>query len=99
MEKLYNDKGQVAVAISSGFGAGWSTWNNKVNPMDKRFNELILNGDIDKLKEICKKEDIYAGGLDEVSIVWVEPDTAFVINEYDGSESINYRDSVNWFIA
>ena len=98
MEKLYNDKGQVAVAVSHDFGAGWSTWND-VNPMDKKYNELVVNGELDKLKEICKKEKLCSLCVDEISIVWMEPDTAFIITEYDGAESIEYRDKINWYKA
>ena len=98
MEKLYNDKGQVAVAVSPGYGTGWSTWDN-VNPMDKRFNELIENGKLTELKNICKKENICTFGIDEISIEWVEPGTAFIITEYDGAEAIEYRDKINWYKA
>lgn len=29
MEKYYNQNGELAVLISPGFGAGWSTWNDE----------------------------------------------------------------------
>ena len=51
MEKIVRD-GKVAVAVSYGFGAGWSTWN-EVNPMDARFNQLFLDGKIDEVVRIC----------------------------------------------
>ena len=98
MKKLYNDKRQVAVAVSHDFGAGWSTWSD-VNPMDKKYNELILDGKLDKLKKICEKENICSLGVDDISITWLEPGTAFIITEYDGAESIEYRDKVKWNIA
>ena len=99
MEKLYNNKGQVAVAVSPGYGAGWSTWNDPedINPMDRRFNELILNGDMDELKETCEKERLQGCGLKQTVIEWVEPNTDFVIEEYDGFETIKYRDKTNWY--
>ena len=99
MEKLYNDKGQVAVAVSHDSGAGWSTWNDNVNPMDKKYNELILNGKLDELTELCEKENVYGVCLSDISIIWMEPGTAFIITEYNGDESIEYRDNTNWNIA
>jgi len=88
MEKLYNSRGQVAVAISGGFGAGWSTWNAKVNPMDKRYNQLILDGNIDEAIKLGESEDYFTGGLRDCKIHWIDKGTKFRIDEYDGSEYI-----------
>lgn len=87
MEKLYNNKGQVAVAISYGYGAGWSTWND-VDPMDKRYNEFFIKGDYASAMKLAKKENNYAGGLNGVEIIWLDKGTKFEIDEYDGSESL-----------
>lgn len=103
MEKIVRD-GKVAVAISPGFGAGWSTWCD-VDPMDARFNQLILDGDLDAVRKIAEDsikgddEYIYVGGLDDVEIVWVPVGTAFYIDEYDGSESLVTIDKVDWMVA
>ena len=63
MEKIVRD-GKVAVAVSYGYGAGWSTWE-EVNPMDARFNQLFLDGNIDEIKRICEEEEMYAGGAEK----------------------------------
>ena len=42
MEKLYNENGDIAVIISYGYGAGFSTWTD-INPMDKRYAEHVAN--------------------------------------------------------
>jgi len=97
MEKLYNDKGQVAVAVSYGYGAGWSTWNN-VNPMDKDFNELILAKDWDKAEELAEERGEYGGGLRDCKIVWLDKGIRFKITEYDGSENIEFAEQ-DWNIA
>ena len=47
MEKIVRD-GMVAVAVSYGYGAGWSTWND-IDPMDARFNQLFLDGKADEV--------------------------------------------------
>lgn len=98
MEKIVRD-GKVAVAVSGGFGAGWSTWND-VNPMDARFNQLFLDGKIDAAKALCEELDLgYAGGAVDVEIEWVPVGTRFVIFEYDGSEGLMALDSFDWLTA
>jgi hypothetical protein len=97
MEKIVRD-GKVAVAVSGGFGAGWSTWN-EINPMDARFNQLFLDGKIDEIVKICEDEELYAGGAEDVYIEWVPVGTKFVISEYDGSESLETIDDFAWMEA
>lgn len=96
MEKIVRD-GMVAVAVSGGFGAGWSTWND-VDPRDARFNQLFLDGKVDEVIRICVLEDLgYAGGAHDVEIRWVPEGTKFRIDEYDGSESLVTED--DWITA
>ena len=103
MEKIIRD-GKVAVAISPGFGAGWSTWCD-VDPMDAKFNQLILDGKTEEIyamaEESMKGDDeyIYTGGLEDVEIVWVPVGTKFYIDEYDGSESLVTIDNFVWKVA
>lgn len=87
MEKLYNDKRQVAVLVSHGYGAGWSTWED-VNPMDKRYAELILNGKLDEAEELAEAERYYPDGLSGCKVHWLDEGTKFFINEYDGAEEL-----------
>lgn len=86
--RAYNDKGEVGVLISSGFGAGWSTWGN-VSPFDP---DLIVAFSAHRTKGILaaqeKYPDEYHGGLDQATVVWLPKGTRFYIHEYDGSESI-----------
>ena len=98
MEKIVRD-GKVAVAVSYGFGAGWSTWN-EVDPMDARFNQLFLDGKVEEVQRICDEEELgYAGGARDVEIEWVPVGTKFVISEYDGSESLETIDDFDWKTA
>lgn len=97
MEKLYNDKGQVAVAVSYDYGAGWSTWNteNKELCLDKTFNELILAKKF-KQAEALAEELGYCGlGIEDCKIEWLDVGTKFYISEYDGFEElITVNDSI-----
>ena len=92
VEKLIRN-GEVAVIVSPEYGAGWSSWNKEVNPMDKRYVELILQGNILEAKELAKKEGFYNGGLDNAIIVWVPEGWLFYITDTEGAEELHYIDA------
>jgi hypothetical protein len=97
MEKVIRD-GKVAVIISTGWGAGWSTWNG--------YKEMIFHPKLVEwveseqptvvdistiLKEILGEENgnqVYLGGIKHLEVVWLPEGTKFKIEEYDGKEHI-----------
>jgi len=93
MKKVIKNN-KVAVAISGGFGSGWSTWED-ISPFEPKIIKMIEKGKQSEITEDwCKKElkkDYYCGGVNNLRIEWLPIGTKFSINEYDGSESI-YRD-------
>lgn len=102
-EKRYNEHGQVAVLISPGFGAGWSTWNHKpeyTNGLifDSRLVDAVLaEVTAEQFTELCNKvgyTDMYFGGTTDLTVVWMDEGTLFTIEEYDGSESIRTFDDL-----
>jgi hypothetical protein len=96
MTEKYTVDGKVAVIVSPGFGAGWSTWcssENRENAMyDPILVKAILDGKnekelVDIASERYPKE--YHGGIeDNIYIEWLPEGTPFYIHEYDGSESV-----------
>ena len=118
MEKYYreiNGERYVGVVISSGFGAGWSTWGG-THPCDKKFIEYLLNNGIikkyndDLIWEVKIKQSAveaffpndarpYCGGADGLEIHWVKEGTVIRITEYDGNESIEYLSEAGFFEA
>ena len=98
VDKIVRD-GMVAVAVSRGFGAGWSTWCD-VNPLDARFNQLFLEERHDEAEYLADELDLgYAAGAQDVDILWIPVGTKFTIDEYDGSESILTIESIQWYEA
>jgi hypothetical protein len=100
MEKVIRD-GHVAVIISSGWGAGWSTWhygsNREILIFHPKLVELVESGQHNQdtvsavLNELLDKEEaegIYLGGVEDLTIQWIPEGTKFKIEEYDGSEYI-----------
>lgn len=99
MEKVIRD-GKVAVLYSPGYGAGWTTWeyNSKLHEV-MLFHPLIVEKvesgkerdiDGDWLVENFGKDfkGIYCGGANQLEIKWLPEGTAFMIDEYDGFETI-----------
>lgn len=94
MEKVIRD-GKVAVLISTGFGAGWYSWNTE-------YKELLFHPKLVEMveqkkqklidEEWCLKElglsDVYCGGAEDLKIVWLEIGTPFFVSDYDGAEEL-----------
>ena len=103
MEKVIRD-GKVAVLVSPGFGAGWSSWNY-------RCPELLFDPEVVKMVEdgtgaetivmYCeaKYPEGYFGGADDLEVRWLPVGTCFRIHEYDGSESLEIKEDMHWEIA
>jgi len=93
-KKLERD-GKVAILVSPGFGAGWSTWaspeQREQAMFDSRLVEVILNNETvskDQVEEWFGGDAPYDGGVDQLIVEWLPKGTAFTIEEYDGSESL-----------
>lgn len=108
MQKIIRD-GKVAVVYSPNFGAGWSTWLHS-GENDHRDFMLFDPTLVDMVERKDHKEaiityvtskypDTYCGGSSELAIQWLPVGTAFRIHEYDGSESVEICDEINWLIS
>jgi hypothetical protein len=97
--------GHVAVLYSPGYGAGWSTWAHNDEGKDLLFDPVIVGyverGAKDELATYMEMRypDVYTGGMDDLVIEWVPIGTMFKINEYDGSESIEFKEADQWMVA
>ena len=101
--------GKVAVLVSSGFGAGWYSWNSDYEEL--LFNPTLVQMVLDGLENEIDQEvlfdalglneddHIYTGGRDGLYVQWVDEGTQFEINEYDGSESLEEYGVGNWITA
>lgn len=103
MDKVIID-GKVAVLISEGYGAGWSTWID--DSAESVFDPVVV-GAVEKgtsyeeilpyLKE--KYENGYFGGYGQLVIKWVPVGKRFKIDEYDGFESLIFEEEFDWITA
>jgi len=101
MEKVIKD-GKVAVLISNDWGSGFHTYGA---PLEAIFNpqlvELIENENYEEAMEFIKKTypNVSVHGVENLCVEWVEEGREFYITEYDGLESIVYKDKIEWIIA
>lgn len=93
--------GKVAVLVSPGYGAGWYSWNQDYKELlfHPKLVELVEQGNQKEIDEEWVKnnlglEDVYCGGAKNLQIVWLKEGTAFIIEEYDGSESVRTLDDL-----
>ena len=102
MNKLIKD-GMVAVLYSPGFGAGWYSWNYECPEIlfDPAIVKFVENEKFDELATYVtlKYPDIYTGGMKDLEVEWMPVGTEFKINEYDGAESIEYKENDHWMVA
>jgi hypothetical protein len=104
--KKYIREGKVAVLYSPGWGAGWSTWNSvsagDALIFDPEVVEMLFAGvEDDEIIEYCERQypDGYFGGVRDLEVEWVPVGTQFKIEEYDGNESILYKENTGWITA
>ncbi|MFZ9079250.1 MAG: hypothetical protein ACO23H_12010 [Alphaproteobacteria bacterium] len=105
IDKVVED-GLVAVLVSPGYGAGWSTWNRGEASMRMTFDpdivEWVRNGKVGQrvnLEEKYGEDYICQLGWDQLEIVWLPVGTQFSIDEYDGFESIELLSSSHFMEA
>ena len=103
MPEKYIKDNKVAILVSPGYGAGWSTWEGKELAYDRRIVEKFLEG-----ASATEMQDFivslgygkpYMGGYKQLIVKWVPVGTKFVLEEYDGSECISTIDDFNWITA
>jgi len=103
MDRIIKD-GKVAVVYSPGFGSGWYTWARHDDPsmmFDPGLVGLILSGDKERIivYTTLKWPNELKGGVDDLEVGWVSVGAKFRIHEYDGSESIEIQDEIDWIVA
>jgi len=103
MDKVIRD-GKVAVLYSPGYGAGWYSWHGN----EELLYDPVIVGMVESKKHYteivayCQErygEQHYFSGAEDLRIEWIDIGREFRIDEYDGSESIEYKDELDWHVA
>lgn len=103
MDKVVRD-GKVAVLVSHGFGAGWSTWADDDQREAMLFHPRLVEaaekemsvGDVDLiLADLFGADNAPdTGGWRKIRIQWLPVGERFFVNEYRGSEDIVTSDDL-----
>jgi hypothetical protein len=95
--------GKVAVLYSPGFGAGWYTWHNIAELLfDPKVVDMVLEKTSAETIELyCKTVygDHYYAGACDLLVAWVPTGTEFVIDGYDGAETLTFKNETKWITA
>lgn len=98
----------MKVLISSGYGAGWSTWNDPMMAFDERLIRAFECGISEEdMAQLCVEcgyandygDPPYMGGFDKLEVRDVPSGVLFQIREYDGSEYLEYFDDSEWYMS
>ena len=69
--------------------------------LDKQYYDIVEQIE-EYAKEAYKNElghEPYVGGAVQLVVVWLDEGEEFIIDEYDGSESIETKDDTKWMVA
>jgi hypothetical protein len=44
-------------------------------------------------------KNAYYGGADDLKVMWIAVGTHFRIHEYDGAETLEIREEIEWMVA
>ena len=96
--------GKVGVLVSSGYGAGWYSWeHNEEMLFSPEIIELVEQGASTKIIEKEAKklwgDEYYYGGAEGLYVKWIDIGKRFRIEEYDGAETIVLEDEDNYITA
>lgn len=84
--------GKVAVIVSPGYGAGWSTWATNLGEASIYAPDVVAWIEDGKPDDAVRVEGFerygYTGGLYQAEVEWVPKGARFIIDEYDGHESL-----------
>ena len=101
MKKVIRD-GKVGVLVSPRFGAGFSTWGFPTEAIfDPTLIDLVENKKMGEAVEYCESKwpGEYPGGVLDLVVVWVPEGKEFIIEEYDGKETLVLKEEYNWITA
>ncbi len=105
IKKVVRD-GKVAILISTGYGAGWSTESQNGDGLRMLFDaeivQLILDGEIEKVKAAQAKYpdgESDTIGYPNLKVCWMPQGTNFLVHQYYGNEFIRFPSDIEWITA
>jgi hypothetical protein len=89
--RLYNGN-MVAIIVSPGYGAGWSSWSKRNEELvfDADIAEAILQKEYERAIVLAEEKypDACTHGIEQCVVQWLRKGTVFQIHVTDGYERI-----------
>ena len=114
MDKVVQNN-KVAVIIKSHYGLGWYSWHSKEEMLyDPVIVKLILEYDKKQYEDpydprsliqnqfetyIFDEYAIKGCNIEDFSVEWIDIGKEFIIEEYDGAESVRVKEDFKWLKA
>lgn len=111
MTKVVKD-GAVAVLYSASFGGGWSSWADEqektlllfdpdiVHLVLQRESGLISARECEEQVDIIIQLKGYTCAQPALlHVCWVPVGSRFIVQEYDGQETVVTQDAIQWHVA
>lgn len=107
--KLVNDKNEVAILFNSVHSAGWYTWNRFLGEKLIKDSRIIQYFFSNKYKDYSYNEFFtnimnfekvpHFSSRQVLKLAFIPQNIKFIIKEYDGIESIETFEEIEWFNA
>ena len=97
-------EGFVAVVLTCEYGGGYSTWVDYEQSLAALFDPVVVAA-VDNMEDGLGTEGLtdylwqtyrWDGRIENLSVEWVREGRPFIVNEYDGMESLQFLDETNW---
>jgi hypothetical protein len=107
MNRLYNERGEVAVILNRDYGLGWSTNAGHIINEEVLFCPTIASlltecpdKYLQQVVEYCRNTwpDFYCRP-EGLEVYWVAAGRQFIVREYDGFESLLFLDKIEKYTA
>jgi hypothetical protein len=100
-------EGFVAVVLTNDYGRGFSSGLDRAQRMQAMFDPVVAaslenmeNGlGTDALTDYLWETYRWDGNMDDLGVEWIREGREFIVDEYDGSEGLLFRDEQAWIAA
>lgn len=93
----YTKDGRIAIILSKEYGTGWWTWHGVLEWLvHPELAQAIDDGYLEEAQDIIDKSEGPYYTAEDLRVEWVDRHRKFHIEEYDGYETLVYKDEIKW---
>lgn len=94
---IERNRQKVGIVYSPGYGVGWSTCGDPRKALDQELALAIENKEsTESIQNIVSANwpNEYAGALEDLEVLWVEEGTVFLVEAYEGHETVVFAEDM-----